>query len=367
MLVGTKRSSPVHQLTADWANVFANYLATLAVIAVGIWYCTRANAYNLTELDAHVALPLWNGRQIGTKDLLILIGCAYALALLPYYRMQPDHVSDARKALRYLWAHLSRKGHPPVFGREEQQAFLTILLKAFFVPYMVNALLSNSIEVFERSSALLSQGVMLPFLAIFNDHFYLIALHLLLTVDVVIFTVGYLIEIPALGNEIKSVDPTLGGWIACVICYPPFTQSASAIFTGQSEDFPSFDTPVLHITLNCVILAAMFVYAWSSVALGLRASNLTNRGIVARGPYGWVRHPAYASKNLAWWIGALPTLYAAFSDSLLNGAWALVCMIVWSLIYVARAVTEERHLSMIENGYAEYREQVRYRFVPHLW
>jgi protein-S-isoprenylcysteine O-methyltransferase Ste14 len=33
---------------------------------------------------------------------------------------------------------------------------------------------------------------------------------------------------------------------------------------------------------------------------------------------------------------------------------------------VLRALTEERHLLMLENGYADYVRRVRYRFVPGL-
>jgi hypothetical protein len=33
-----------------------------------------------------------------------------------------------------------------------------------------------------------------------------------------------------------------------------------------------------------VLLLAMSIYSWASIALGFKASNLTNRGIVSRGP-----------------------------------------------------------------------------------
>ncbi|MGJ3628557.1 DUF1295 domain-containing protein [Sphingomonas sp. MMS24-JH45] len=38
------------------------------------------------------------------------------------------------------------------------------------------------------------------------------------------------------------------------------------------------------------------------------ASNLTHRGILTHGAYGWTRHPAYLSKNLFWWISTVPIL-----------------------------------------------------------
>ena len=111
--------------------------------------------------------------------------------------------------------------------------------------------------------------------------------------------------------------------------------------------------------IACVIIMA-------SVALGLRASNLTNRGIVRTGPYAWVRHPAYAAKNVAWWIGALPAIAGAFAQSFGAGLWAIGCVAAWTAIYVLRALTEERHLLLIPNGYAQYLQSVRYRFFPKL-
>ena len=71
-------------------------------------------------------------------------------------------------------------------------------------------------------------------------------------------------------------------------------------------------------------------------------------------------------KNIAWWIGALPAVGAAFAQSFAAGAWALACVAAWTVTYVLRALTEERHLLTLENGYAQYVLRVRYRFIPKL-
>jgi protein-S-isoprenylcysteine O-methyltransferase Ste14 len=44
------------------------------------------------------------------------------------------------------------------------------------------------------------------------------------------------------------------------------------------------------------------IYAWATVAFGLRFSNLTYRGVLTNGPYAFTRHPAYLSKNAFWWM-----------------------------------------------------------------
>ena len=72
------------------------------------------------------------------------------------------------------------------------------------------------------------------------------------------------------------------------------------------------------------MLLCIGIYVWASLALGWRASNLTNRGIVTTGPYRWLRHPAYAAKNVSWWIGATPLVIRfAYSDP-----WRLTPVIV---------------------------------------
>ena len=48
-------------------------------------------------------------------------------------------------------------------------------------------------------------------------------------------------------------------------------------------------------------------------------------------------------------------------------AYSLLSLSGWTMIYVLRAITEERHLLMLDNGYAQYTQQVRWRFVPGVW
>jgi protein-S-isoprenylcysteine O-methyltransferase Ste14 len=173
------------------------------------------------------------------------------------------------------------------------------------------------------------------------------------------------VEVPALHNRIRTVDPTFFGWAICLACYPPFNDFTSRFLEWQSSDFPHFENTAVHFVANISLLAALSIYSWASVALGFKASNLTNRGIISHGPYAFVRHPAYAAKNLAWWIGALPNLYLVFiSGNVRNAAYALLALCGWTTIYALRAITEERHLLLSDNGYAEYMSRVKWRFIP---
>ncbi len=84
------------------------------------------------------------------------------------------------------------------------------------------------------------------------------------------------------------------------------------------------------------------IYAWATFAFGIRFSNLTYRGVLTNGPYRWTRHPAYLSKNLFWWLSAMPFLVT--TGSLLEAVRNTVFLGVISAIYYWRARTEEAHL-----------------------
>jgi protein-S-isoprenylcysteine O-methyltransferase Ste14 len=114
------------------------------------------------------------------------------------------------------------------------------------------------------------------------------------------------------------------------------------------------DNALLALRAATVFLFA--IYAAATVSFGLRFSNLTNRGTVSRGPYRFVRHPAYLCKCSAWWLEHIPTLTItkAFFLTLLCGVYAL------------RAWTEERHLGM-DPEYREYKKKVPWILFPGIY
>jgi protein-S-isoprenylcysteine O-methyltransferase Ste14 len=349
--------------TERMKGVAANYAATMAVILLGLWVCNRDTNFLSTEFNMRVGFEIGDDAlTIGTPDVLVAVVALYAVILLPYYALRPGFVCDARLMFHYLREWASKRARPHL-GFEERRAALTLLLKFYFVPLMLGYLVNNIHEAVRQWNAFASEEPEAAYAIALNTSFYLLILAALYLIDVVIFTVGYMVELRSRDNEIRSVDPTFLGWACCLICYPPFNQVGFGFFSWQQVDATDFATPAIQGMLAWLSIAAIAIYAWASVALGLRASNLTNRGIVSGGPYRFVRHPAYVTKNLAVWIAAMPALAVA---SLSQGVWILSCVILWTLVYVLRALTEERHLLMIDNGYAEYKTKVRYRFVPGL-
>jgi protein-S-isoprenylcysteine O-methyltransferase Ste14 len=186
------------------------------------------------------------------------------------------------------------------------------------------------------------------------NYVYPLALSLLFFIDTAFFTFGYLAEAGFLKNKVRSVEMTFLGWAVTLLTYPPFNSVYNQFFPWVANDYADFGayTAVFRI----VIIVLVIIFVWATLALGTRCSNLTNRGIVGRGPYRHIRHPAYASKNAVWWITMLPVLSIG----------SFVTMLAWSFLYYLRAVTEERHLER-DPDYAEYKKHVRYMFIPKVF
>lgn len=232
------------------------------------------------------------------------------------------------------WNSLSRLG------------MLTILLKLFFVPIMVSWLINNILHIKGIISS--SSAWNLYSLNAFLTDFFIL-------MDTGIFAFGYLVESRLLRNEIKSVDPTFLGWLVCLWCYPPFNAFSFKPFDYQLIDIAVKNYPEwIHALMICAITFLWGIFVWASVALGFKASNLTNRGIIASGPYRFVRHPAYTAKVLIWII-----------QGVFFGQFYLGILLAFTAIYLLRAWTEERHLSMGQD-YIEYKQMVKWRFVPYL-
>lgn len=175
---------------------------------------------------------------------------------------------------------------------------------------------------------------------------FLIAL--LFMVDVAFATVGYVLTMKPLDAHIRSANPHLAGWLAALICYPPFVLMGNGgpldyhRGTAEWSSWLAGHDALLWLWGGLLVVLTA-IYAWATVAFGLRFSNLTHRGILTHGPYRWTRHPAYLSKNLFWWLSALPFLVTtgSLSDAVRN----TLLMGLTSAVYYWRARTEEQHLS----------------------
>ncbi|HEX9138763.1 MAG TPA: isoprenylcysteine carboxylmethyltransferase family protein, partial [Steroidobacteraceae bacterium] len=111
--------------------------------------------------------------------------------------------------------------------------------------------------------------------------------------------------------------------------------------------------PWLQNAWGGAIILLSLIYALSTVAFGLRFSNLTHRGIITGGPYRLTKHPAYLSKNLSWWLISVP--FVLRPDALASLRHCALLLLL-NGVYFLRARTEERHLSNDPNyvAYAQW-------------
>ncbi len=325
-----------------------SYLANLAII----WGCLAFYFYG--KFYPHWLSP-------PAKLVLLAAAAGYTLyGLVRYVFLPPEEPEESNGLLAFqAVAHLFRHGRLPAPPPDRPQhrattAFLFLGVKAFFLPAMVNFLLSNLADIlrFWRATDLeVLDAEML------TGPVYQLVMAIFFLVDTAYFTFGYLVDSAALGSKVRSVEPTILGWVVALICYPPFNGLLGKLGVGwYSADDNHFAVPVLDLPIRVILMLLFAVYLGATLALGSRCSNLTNRGIVARGPYAYIRHPAYASKVLGWWLLMLPVISPA----------AVASVFLWSTIYYLRAITEEQHLSL-EPGYDSYRVAVKHRFVPGLW
>ncbi|MCA9805234.1 MAG: DUF1295 domain-containing protein [Cyanobacteria bacterium HKST-UBA02] len=307
--------------------------------------------------------------------LILLLAPLYFIMVERHAICQQDELLLLGSWFRWRFLVLGRKKDrdPSFFSLEEKGRISNLLrgivIKSFFVPVMVISCIhwwkkweldaASAITTFSS----LQQGM--PVLSEVLSSGFASTSDLLFILDVTVAMLGYLTSCRFLDTHFVSVEPTVTGWLVALICYPPFNVFFESLALTRvamvcPESMFKRDL-VAAIAFSTGVMVLLFIYSWSTLAFGLRFSNLTNRGIICSGPYRIVRHPAYASKNLAWWLALIAVVYL---DRSVDPVVVLVLLLI-SLTYWGRAITEERHLSL-ETHYREYCQKVKWRVLPGL-
>jgi protein-S-isoprenylcysteine O-methyltransferase Ste14 len=159
---------------------------------------------------------------------------------------------------------------------------------------------------------------------------------------------GYLFSARLLGTQIRKVEASWFGWAVTLCCYPPLM---GAVFGNWLNFYGAGATarppwmqmpPATAAVVGGLILLLEIIHYWGEAVFGLRASNLSNRGIITNGPYRFCKHPVYLVKCLGWLLVWMPFLAGdtPWECLRLTFLWAGVCG-----IYLMRAWVEERLLS----------------------
>lgn len=226
------------------------------------------------------------------------------------------------------------------------------IVKGFFLAFMLSIVPGNFLPILLR-----------PWEVILGNpvEFALFGIAALYLVDVHFATVGYILTMRPLDAHIRTANPYGMAWLAALACYPPFVlmnpggplfyQEGARDWNVWLDHFHAH--PMLFWIWGGLLICLNAIYAWATVAFGIRFSNLTHRGIITHGPYRFTRHPAYVAKNTFWWLSSLVILPwdGTYLTAIRNTA--LLCAV--SGIYYWRAKTEEKHL-LADPAYREYWE-----------
>ncbi len=239
-------------------------------------------------------------------------------------------------------------------NRYNRKVLLNLVIRFYFIPVMVSQIYSNVNNAVYSSNRR------------FMDFSYLSIcswiLSMLWLMDALNTSLSYCVESRWIENRSRSVDTTVGGWLVCVACYAPINGATGALFpfgplagAAHPGSILSGSMTFLYAfrTLEALLLG-LHIYAVTS--LGPSMANLTFKKLQTRGLYGVIRHPGTTFKLIMWWMQS--AAYAEF--------WRVEYIfgqLMWNVLYVLRAFTEERHLSNYRE-YRDYKDKVRYRFIP---
>jgi len=285
---------------------------------------------------AYLLFPEYHGSFYAPFGLVLRdVGPWLLLAALPYFWWMDGAQTEPRDGYWHLGRVLLGRESPD-WPRLAQHGGGWVV-KGFFLPLMVvfaTLQANGATNAFHRMVA--GGG-----LAIY-DFFY----NLGFLIDVMFAVIGCTMTFRLFDSHIRSTEPTTLGWVVALACYPPFWDVIGDQYLHYDRGYP-WGTwlnghPWLQALWGGTIVALLAVYWLSTVSFGLRFSNLTNRGIITAGPYRWLKHPAYLTKNISWWLIAVPFvprghwLEALRASVLIGGV---------NFIHFMRAKTEEWHLS----------------------
>lgn len=291
----------------------------------------------------------WDGHYLHAMRLLGAAAPVLLLLSIPYVLWIDRRLREPRDGAWHFGQLLI--GQPERVDREILYDFFrSWAIKAFFLAFMIAVAPGNwRLAVHAEAEWIAASPV----------NFAIWLIWTMFMIDVTFATVGYVLTMKPLDAHIRSANPYAAGWTAALICYPPFSMmmAGGPLSTGPGtageEGWVHWlgGWPLLQTAVGLWLVFLTGVYAWATVAFGIRFSNLTHRGILTHGPYAWTKHPAYVSKNLFWWFAILPFLATTGNpvDMIRN----TVVLAMVSGVYYWRARTEERHL-MADPAYREY-------------
>jgi protein-S-isoprenylcysteine O-methyltransferase Ste14 len=349
VLVDKVHRRPSTGIAWSQARPLAQVLPVSVVKLSGLWA-----TWAILAAFFGLARWYWSGSYLFAMEVLAFAIAPLVALSIPYVIWLDRHLVNLRDGTWHFGAAVLGLG---VIGRETWDSaqiakhWRAWIIKGFFGAFMISILPPGFAQLVEADPArIIANPVDLAMMLV----------TLLFVIDVQIGTVGYLLTLRPLDAHIRSGNPLLAGWLAALLCYPPFVWG----ILGPENQVLGYETATpgwshwfggreaLLWLWGGVLVFLTGVYAWATVVFGIRFSNLTYRGVLTHGPYRFTRHPAYLSKNLFWWASVLPFMVS--SGALVDAVRNTFFLLVVNAIYYWRARTEEAHLLAEDAKYRDY-------------
>ena len=288
--------------------------ATLAVLALVYWL--------VPMYSSSFHQPFWE---------IVRIVAPYFVAISIPYFLLIDALMAKPKDGYWHFAQFASLRFGKVDWKILREHAMGWAIKGFYLPLMIPYLLGaiNRFSRFPSQPNVVGTVLHVAAFALF--------------VDLAFVVIGYTFTVRILDSHIRSSNPFLLGWAACLVLYRPFWGVVGLGYNDGLLWFKWFEgsTALLYAWAGLLILAKLG-WAWSNIIFGFRFSNLTHRGIITGGAYRFTKHPSYLFKNLGWWLIYVPFLSATGpSEAIMN----CVALLGVNALYFIRARTEELHLS----------------------
>ena len=326
----------------DWSHPRAvkDVLDISTIKLTGLWL-----TWSLIAAIYATARWYWTGNYQFSMAVFIYASPFLFFLSIPYVIWIDRYLKEPRDGAWHFGAMIS--GQPGWDRTQVWHHLRAWAVKGFFLAFMLSIVPGGYADIVNANVAEIATN------PVWIANWLIIAMFL---VDVQFATVGYVLTFKPLDSHIRTANPFMAGWAAALICYPPFIlmgDNGPLNYHVATADWAYWFEG--HTTLLAIwgvwLVFLTGVYAWATVAFGIRFSNLTHRGILTHGPYRWTKHPAYLSKNAFWWFSTMPFLVT--SGSWQDGLRNTVLLAAVSGVYYWRARTEERHL-MADPDYAAY-------------
>lgn len=299
-------------------------------------------------------------------DIYIIAGLPYFFLTLIFKSSRIEDYYDPAVRIIHIVKQISQRAWRrhnltsifSVFNkRYNRKVLLVFLMRGYFIPVMIIQVYGNLYGAVSLTRTNIDNQDLLSFL------FFVSAI--LWLMDTINASLAYAIESRWLENRSRSIDLTIGGWLVCLACYVPLNMVTSTLFPWAPAVESSNPSDLLYANsgflyaIKIVEIIVLAAHIYTDVSLGPSVANITLKKLQTRGFYGIVRHPGTVLKLLFFLLQSV--FYKKFYQlKFIYG------YLMWGMLYVMRALTEERHLSHFEE-YREYKKKVKYRFIPKIF